>query len=272
MGQERGPKVRLDGRESHLFPPVSGCTLLCCPPMLARGSCEAPGVPAPSSGKVGPSSPKLLCIYELKSLVLTILVFRKTPSLPTASVDPASLDPDTASDPGQWSIPPSIRVFSNESSLRMRWPKYWSFSFNIIPSKEIPGLNSFRMDWLDLLAVQGTLKSLLNTTVQKHQFFGVQPSSRGCSAGLGARTCRREDGTEGVEVRPSSVAPDPAESRGAPPPPQDPSPLRGTLGSSLLRPAALPIALGPGPEGQTVLGVRVGQEARDCDPTTGRPC
>ena len=58
-------------------------------------------------------------------------------------------------------IPPSIRVFSNESTLRMRWPKYWSFSFSIIPSTEIPGLISFRMDWLDLLAVQGTLKSLL---------------------------------------------------------------------------------------------------------------
>ena len=58
-------------------------------------------------------------------------------------------------------IPPSIRVFSNESTLRMRWPKYWSFSFSIIPSKEIPGLISFRVDWLDLLAVQGTLKSLL---------------------------------------------------------------------------------------------------------------
>ena len=58
-------------------------------------------------------------------------------------------------------IPPSIRVFSNESTLRMRWPKYWSFSFSIIPSKEIPGLIPFRMDWLDLLAVQGTLKSLL---------------------------------------------------------------------------------------------------------------
>ena len=58
-------------------------------------------------------------------------------------------------------IPPSIRVFSNESTLRMRWPEYWSFSFTIIPSKEIPGLISFRMDWLDLLAVQGTLKSLL---------------------------------------------------------------------------------------------------------------
>ena len=59
------------------------------------------------------------------------------------------------------SIPPSIRVFSNESTHCMRWPKYWSFSFSIIPSKEIPGLISFRMDWLDLLAVQGTLKSLL---------------------------------------------------------------------------------------------------------------
>ena len=59
-------------------------------------------------------------------------------------------------------IPPSIRVFSNESTLRMRWPKYWSFSFSSIPSNEHPGLISFRMDWLDLLAVQGTLKSLLH--------------------------------------------------------------------------------------------------------------
>ena len=58
-------------------------------------------------------------------------------------------------------IPPSIRVFSNESTLRVRWPKYWSFSCSIIPSKEHPGVISFRMDWLDLLAIQGTLKSLL---------------------------------------------------------------------------------------------------------------
>ena len=58
-------------------------------------------------------------------------------------------------------IPPSIRVFSNESTLRMRWPKYWSFTFSIIPSKEHPGPISFRMEWLDLFAVQGTLKSLL---------------------------------------------------------------------------------------------------------------
>ena len=65
-------------------------------------------------------------------------------------------------------IPPSIRVFSNESTLRMRGPKYWSFSFSIIPSKEIPGLISFSRDWLDLLAVQGTLKSLLQHHSSKH--------------------------------------------------------------------------------------------------------
>src|SRR5574340_31844 len=75
-------------------------------------------------------------------------------------------------------IPLSIKVFSNESTLRMRCPKYWSFSFSTSPSNEYSGLISFRMDWLDLLAVQGTLKSLSNTTVQKHQFFGAQPSSQ----------------------------------------------------------------------------------------------
>ena len=79
-------------------------------------------------------------------------------------------------------IPPSIRVFSNESTLRMRWPKYWSLSFSIIPSKEIPGLISFRMDWLDLLAVQGTLKSLLQhhsskaSILRSSAFFTVQHS------------------------------------------------------------------------------------------------
>ena len=79
-------------------------------------------------------------------------------------------------------IPPNIRVFSNESTLRMRWPKYWSFSFSIIPSKEIPGLISFRIDWLDLLAVQGTLKSLLQhhsskaSVLQHSAFFTVQLS------------------------------------------------------------------------------------------------
>ena len=69
---------------------------------------------------------------------------------------------------------PSIRVFSNESTLHMRWPKYWRFSFNISPSNEHPELISFRMDWLDLLAVQETLKSLLQYYSSKHQFFSAQ--------------------------------------------------------------------------------------------------
>ena len=79
-------------------------------------------------------------------------------------------------------VPPSIKVFSNESTLHMRWPKYWTFSFSIIPSKEHPGLISFRMVWLDLLAVQGTLKSLLQhhssktSILQGSAFFTVQLS------------------------------------------------------------------------------------------------
>ena len=79
-------------------------------------------------------------------------------------------------------IPPSIKVFSNESTLCMRWPKYWSFSFSIIPSKEIPGLISFSMDWLDLPAVQGTVKSLLQhhsskaSILWRSAFFMVQLS------------------------------------------------------------------------------------------------
>ena len=79
-------------------------------------------------------------------------------------------------------IPPSIRVFSNESTLHMRWPKHWSFSLSISPSNEHPGLVSFRMDWLDLLAVQGTLKSLLQhhtskaSILQHSAFFTVQLS------------------------------------------------------------------------------------------------
>ena len=79
-------------------------------------------------------------------------------------------------------IPPSIRVFSNESTLHMRWPKYWSLSFSISPSNEHPGLISFRMDWLDLLAVQGTLNSLLQhhsskaSILRRSAFFTVQLS------------------------------------------------------------------------------------------------
>ena len=74
------------------------------------------------------------------------------------------------------SIFPSIRVFSNVPVLHIRWPKYWSFSFSISPSNEHSGLISFKMVWLDLLAVQGIFKSFSNTTVQKHQFFGAQLS------------------------------------------------------------------------------------------------
>ena len=86
-------------------------------------------------------------------------------------------------------IPPSIRVFSNESTLRMRWPKYWSFSFNISPSNEHPVLISFRMDWLDLLAIQGTLKSLLQnyssnaSILLPSAFFTVQLSHPNTNTG-----------------------------------------------------------------------------------------
>jgi len=86
------------------------------------------------------------------------------PSHPLSSPSPPAL------------IPPSIRVFSNESTICMRWPKYWSFNFSIIPSKEHPGLISYRMDWLDLLAVQGLSRVFSNTTVQKNQFFVTQLS------------------------------------------------------------------------------------------------
>ena len=75
------------------------------------------------------------------------------------------------------SIFPSIRVFSNQSVLYIRWPKYWSFIFSISPSNDYSGLISFRMDWFDLLEVQGTSRVFSNTTVQWHQFFGTQLSS-----------------------------------------------------------------------------------------------
>ena len=90
---------------------------------------------------------------------------------------------------------PPIRVFSNELTLRMRWPKYWSFNFSIIPSKEIPGLISFRRDWLDLLAVQGTLKSLLHSSkasiLRCSAFFTVQLSHPYMSTGKTTALTRR---------------------------------------------------------------------------------
>ena len=95
------------------------------------------------------------------------------------------------------SIYPSIRVFSNESALHIRWPKYWSFSFNISPSNEYPGLISFRMDWLDLLAVQGTLKSLLQhhdskASILRHSaFFIIQLSHTYMTTGKTIALTRR---------------------------------------------------------------------------------
>ena len=96
-------------------------------------------------------------------------------------------------------VPPSIRVFSNEATLRMRWPKYWSFSFSISPSNEHPGLISFRVDWLDLLAVQGIVKSLLQhhsskaSILRRSPFFTVQLShpymTTGKTIALTRRTC-----------------------------------------------------------------------------------
>ena len=95
------------------------------------------------------------------------------------------------------SIFPSIRVFSNKSAVRIRWPKYWSFSFNISPSNEHPGLISFRMDWLDLLAIQGTLKSLLQhhsskaSVLQRSAFFIVQLSHPYMTTGKTIALARR---------------------------------------------------------------------------------
>ena len=127
-------------------------------------NCSTPGLPfhqASLSITNSPSLPKLLSIESVM------------PSSHLILCHPLLLLPP---------VPPSIRVFSNESALRIRWPKYWSYSFSIIPSKEIPGLISFRMDWLDLLAVQGTLKSLLQhhssnaSILQCSAFFTVQLS------------------------------------------------------------------------------------------------
>ena len=104
-----------------------------CPTLCDPLDCSTPGFPVPHQS--------LLKLMSLESVM---------PSNHLILCCPLLLLP---------SIFPSIRVFSNESTLCMRWPKYWSFSFSIIPSKEIPGLISFRMDWLDLLTVQGTLES-----------------------------------------------------------------------------------------------------------------
>ena len=125
-----------------------------CPTLSDPINCGTPGLPSISNSQ---SSIKLMSIdlvMPSSHLILCCPLLLLTP------------------------IPPSIRVFSNESALHMRWPKHWSFSFSIIPSKENPGLISFRMDWLDLLAVHGLSRVFSSTTVQKHQFFGAQLSSQ----------------------------------------------------------------------------------------------
>ena len=119
------------------------------------------------------TSPGLPVYHQLSELTQTHVHQFGDAIQPSHSLRPLLLLPP---------IPLSIRVFSNESALRMRWPKYWSFSFSIIPSKEHSGLISFRMDWLDLLAVQGTLKSLLQhhsskaSVLWRSAFFTVQLS------------------------------------------------------------------------------------------------
>ena len=120
-------------------------------------NCSTPGLPAIHNSR---SSPKLMSIESV--MPSSHLILRQ----PLLVLPP---------------IPPNIRVFSNEPTLRIRWPKYWSFSFSIIPSKEILGLMCFRIDWLDLLAVQGTPKSLLQhysskASIQRSAFFTVQLS------------------------------------------------------------------------------------------------
>ena len=140
-GQARGRKKILK-RENSMY---KGCIYL----LFSSVAQSCPPCPSPTPG-VHSNSTSIKLVMPSSHLILC---------------HPLLLPP----------ISPSIRVFSNESTLHMRWPKYWSFSFSIIPSKEHPRLISFRMDWLDLFAVQGTLESS-HTTVQKHQFFSAQPS------------------------------------------------------------------------------------------------
>ena len=129
-----------------------------CPTLCNPMDCSTPGLPV---------------LHQLLEFIKLTSIESVMPSSHLILCHPLLLLPP---------IPPSIRVFSNESALRIRWPKYWSFSFNISPSNEHPGLISFRMDWLDLLAVQGILKSLLQhhsskaSILQCSAFFIVQLS------------------------------------------------------------------------------------------------
>ena len=115
------------------------------------------------------STPGLPVHHQLRSSLRLTSIESVMPSSHLVLCHPLVLPP---------SIFPSDRGFSSESVLRIRWPKYWNFSFNISPSNEYSGLISFRMDWLDPLAIHGTLKSLLQHHSSKHQFFGTQPPSQ----------------------------------------------------------------------------------------------
>ena len=130
------------------FSSVAQLCLTLCDPM----DCSTPGLP------VHHQLPELLKLMSIESVILSdhLILCCSLLLLPSIFL--------------------SIRVFSNESALCISWPNYWSFSFSISPSNEYSGLISFRMDWLDFLVVQGTLQSLLQPTVQKHQFFGAQLS------------------------------------------------------------------------------------------------
>ena len=130
----------------HIFVAQSCLTL--CDPI----DCSTPGFPV---------------LHHLPELAQTLSIESVMPFNPLVLCHPLLLLP---------SIFPSIRVFSNELALRIRWPEHCNFSFSTSPSSEYSGLISFRMDWLDLLAVPGALRVFSNTTVQKHQFVGAQPS------------------------------------------------------------------------------------------------
>ena len=151
------------------FSSVTHSCLTLCDPV----NCNTPGLPVHHHSQ---SLPKLMSIESVM------------PSSHLILCHPLLLLP---------SIPPSIRVFSNESTLLTRWPKYWSFSFNISPSNEHPGLISLRMDWLDLLSAQGTLKSLLQhhsskaSVLQHSAFFTVQLSHPDMTTGKTIALTRR---------------------------------------------------------------------------------
>ena len=169
-------------------------------PYCTAGDLPDPGIklvfPALASGFFTPALPGKPCFFSSVQFSRSVMSYSLRPHEPQHARPPCpSPTPVVHQNPcplNQWchptisssvvpfssclSIFPSIRVFSSESILCIRWPKYCSFSFSISPSNEYSGLISFRMDWFDLLAVQWTLESLLQTTVQKHQFFGTQLS------------------------------------------------------------------------------------------------